>query len=120
MSTHVKILGWLYLVFGLFGLLGAVLVGLFGVGTGMLAAFDSVGAGAIVGAASVFAAVVVAIFALPAVLVGWGLLARKSWARILAIIVGVLNLINFPIGTILGVYTLWVMFQDEVKYQFNG
>ena len=23
-------------------------------------------------------------------------------------------------GALIGVYTLWVMFQDEVKYQFNG
>lgn len=120
MATHVKILGWLYLAFGAFGLFGALAVLLAGAGGGMLAAMDNPMAGLIVGGASVFAAVVVVIFVLPSLLTGWGLLTRKPWARMLAIIVGIISLINIPLGTILGVYTLWVMFQDEVKYQFNG
>jgi hypothetical protein len=37
----------------------------------------------------------------------------------LAIILAILNLIFFPIGTILGIYTLWVLFNDETKTLFE-
>ena len=40
---------------------------------------------------------------------GWGLLERRPWARVLAIVLGVLALFNFPQGTALGIYTLWVL-----------
>lgn len=44
-----------------------------------------------------------------AVFVGYSLLARKSWGRVLAIVLGVLALVKFPLGTALGIYTLWVL-----------
>ena len=43
------------------------------------------------------------------VVVGYGLLARRSWGRILAVIFGILSLIKIPFGTALGIYTLWVL-----------
>ena len=51
-------------------------------------------------------------------LAGWGLLTRKPWARILAIVVGILNLVNFPIGTAIGLYTLWVLMQPAATEYF--
>ena len=54
------------------------------------------------------------------IVAGWGLLQHKSWARILAIILGIINLVFFPIGTALGIYTLWVMFNDEAKALFEA
>ncbi len=44
---------------------------------------------------------------------GYGLLRTCRWARVLLLAVGVLNLINVPIGTLLGAYTLWVLWKDE-------
>ncbi|HKV06092.1 MAG TPA: zinc ribbon domain-containing protein [Candidatus Acidoferrales bacterium] len=43
------------------------------------------------------------------VVIGWGLLDRQPWARILGIIVGFLLLLRFPFGTAVGIYTLWVL-----------
>lgn len=40
---------------------------------------------------------------------GWGLLARQSWARMLAIILGAVSLLDLPFGTALGIYTFWVL-----------
>jgi hypothetical protein len=40
---------------------------------------------------------------------GYGLLARKPWGRILGIIAAILALFKFPLGTALGIYTLWVL-----------
>lgn len=50
---------------------------------------------------------------------GWGLLDRQPWARMLAIVMGVINLINMPFGTALGIYTLWVLLpaQSEQEYR---
>jgi phosphatidylserine synthase len=50
---------------------------------------------------------------------GIGLLTIQPWARLLAIITGVVELISFPIGTALGVYSLWVLLPQisETEYQ---
>ena len=53
------------------------------------------------------------------ILAGYGLLNYMSWARILVIILAILNLILFPIGTTIGIYSLWVMFNDETKALFE-
>lgn len=42
-------------------------------------------------------------------LTGYALLTRQPWGRVLAIVFGVLALIHFPLGTALGIYTLWVL-----------
>lgn len=36
----------------------------------------------------------------------WGLMERTPWGRILAIVVAILSLIQFPFGTALGIWTL--------------
>jgi len=50
---------------------------------------------------------------------GWGLIERRPWARMLAIVLGVLSLFDFPLGTALGIYTLWVLASSssEVEYR---
>ncbi len=53
--------------------------------------------------------------AVPSIIGGIGLLYNQKWALILVLIQGCLALINFPIGTALGVYTLWVYFEDEKR-----
>jgi len=40
---------------------------------------------------------------------GWGLLQREHWARILTIVLGFIALIHIPLGTALGIYTIWVL-----------
>ena len=42
-------------------------------------------------------------------LVGWGLQQRKTWARGFAIFMGLLALFKVPVGTAVGIYTLWVL-----------
>jgi hypothetical protein len=52
-------------------------------------------------------------------LAGWGLIERQPWARTLAIVLGVLALFHFGVGTVLGIYTLWVLLpaQSAQEYQ---
>ena len=46
-------------------------------------------------------------------------LKTRRWARILAIILSALCLVEFPVGTIFGVYTLWVMFNKRTEALFS-
>jgi hypothetical protein len=50
---------------------------------------------------------------------GWGLLQHEDWARMVALVLGFLVLVNVPIGTAIGIYTLWVLLpsQSEAEYR---
>ncbi len=50
---------------------------------------------------------------------GIGLLAYKPWARYLVIVVAALGCLNIPIGTLKGVYSLWVLLQDDTVKLFE-
>lgn len=111
MEKHVKIVAWLWILNGLWSLFlamgGLIIANLIipDSGDAVLASIGSL------------------CFFLPGIVVyvlaGYGLLNFKSWSRILVIIVAILNLILFPIGTAIGIYSLWVMFNDETKELLN-
>jgi hypothetical protein len=52
-------------------------------------------------------------------LAGWGLVEGQPWARMLAIVLGFISLLDIPFGTALGIYTLWVLLpaQSEIEYR---
>ena len=118
MHTHVKVLAILHIVFGGLGLLMALGMLLFfgGIASiiGMNAAPDeAMVAMPIVGGLGIFIAVFVALLSVPSIFAGVGLLSYRPWARILTLVLSVLNLINVPLGTALGFYGLWVLLSRE-------
>lgn len=58
------------------------------------------------------------IFSLPGLVGGIGLMNYRPWARILVLILAVLGLFNFPFGTFVGIYTLWVLLNEETAELF--
>jgi hypothetical protein len=58
--------------------------------------------------------------ALAGAIAGWGLLDRRPWARMLAIVLGVLALFDAPFGTALGVYTLWVLAPNNSETEYRS
>ena len=50
---------------------------------------------------------------------GWGLLQRRPWARMLAIVLGCISLIDMPLGTALGIYTLWVLLPAKSEAEYH-
>ena len=116
MDTHVKVLAFLYIIFGVLGTI---------VGLGLMALLSFIGvAGAasdpdawmalpILGFTGAALGAFILILSLPGIFAGIGLLKYRPWARILTIVLSALNLMNFPIGTIIGIYGLWVMLSDE-------
>jgi hypothetical protein len=51
---------------------------------------------------------------------GWGLLRREPWARVVILIVGFLALFHVPLGTALGVYTLWVLLPTQSDDEYGA
>lgn len=49
-----------------------------------------------------------------------GVLKRKSWARIVLLVISFFNLMRIPLGTALGVYTIWVLMNDETIHLFSS
>jgi hypothetical protein len=117
MRQHVPILGWCFIVYH-------SIVALIGIGVGIIVS----GAGAlsgereamfVTGSIGIAIAAFLIILALPGIITGLGLLKFRPWARILAIILGVLHLLSFPFGTALGVYTLVVLLNAEAPAIFE-
>ncbi len=59
------------------------------------------------------------ILALVYFLIGFGLLKGAGWARIVAIILAIIGLLNVPIGTIISIIILWYLFKPEIKAFFS-
>ena len=117
MEQHIKIVSIIYIIFGVLGIVAAVAVFVLGAGAGLLSGDpDAAIAG---GTCATIAAVIVAVLSLPSLIAGIGLKNRKEWARILTIVLSALNLLNFPLGTALGGYALWVLLNDQSKSYFT-
>jgi hypothetical protein len=117
MDTHVKTLGWLWIIFGVLGILGALCMGVIIAGSGFISEDETA-----ILVTSIVAAVCGGLFFLGNalnIIAGAGLLKYKSWGRILAIILGIINLLGFPVGTAIGIYTFWAMFNVETKQLFE-
>jgi predicted membrane chloride channel (bestrophin family) len=56
-----------------------------------------------------FGWVILAIRSALALVAGWGLMERTQWGRVVAIVAAFFNLLKFPFGTALGVWTLIVL-----------
>ncbi|MCJ7551638.1 MAG: hypothetical protein MUQ30_18355 [Anaerolineae bacterium] len=116
METNIKVLGWLYIVLGILGVLTGVIVLAILMGTGLITGDrDATGILLIVGV--VVCGIVTAVSA-PGIVVGIGLLKFKAWARVLALILGFLNLPGFPLGTVLGIYTFVSLLTPDAEAAF--
>ena len=125
MQTHIKVLGVLYLVLSALGLLSALFLLLaIGGAAGIVGAAaepqDAAVAIPIIGIAGTALVAMLTILSLPGLLAGWGLLKFKRWARILAVVLSILNLFNIPIGTALGIYGLWVLLSKDSEPLFTA
>jgi hypothetical protein len=122
MQTHVKVLGVLLLVKAAFLALFAIgfpffmrLIGGFAQQSGDPDAATGV---AVLGLVGTGLGVYFGVGALVWGLTGYGVLKHQSWARIAAIVLSAISLIEIPIGTALGIYGLWIMFNKETEAIF--
>ena len=111
MKNHVKALGLLYIAFGILG----ILVGYFflsaALGHGplprrMALVFSTAGFGSVL-------AFFFMLVSIPGLIAGAGLVLERKWARPFTLVLGFLNIFNIPLGTMLGLYSIWTLTRDQ-------
>jgi len=118
MKKHITILGALYIACGCLQVLIALIIFTLVVGGGVLSCDEE--AIAITSAVGSTIASFLVLLAAPGIIGGIGLLKWRRWSRILVLILGCLNLFNIPLGTALGIYTIWVLMDDETIELFRA
>lgn len=116
-EEHNKTLGTLHLVYGgLHGLAMLVVVFAFSFllyagGRGGGDAFETSFVFAIMTVVMLFSL----LLTIPSFVAGYGLLKRKSWAKLWGMIAGVIAGMSFPLGTALCVYSFWFLIGEGGK-----
>lgn len=123
-EEHNKTLGILHLVYGGLHILMMLMMSLFLVPFLFLSrspgkSGDPAGE-AFVFVILIFVGVFTLLFSIPSFVAGFGMLKRKSWAKIWAMIAGGLAGMSFPLGTALCVYTFWFLFSGGGKELYDG
>ena len=117
MREHVKVVAALRIGMSILVLVGAALLFVSVVGGGLLSGDrDAIRITSIVGTV---VAAFLALLAVPGIVAGVGLLRHRNWARILSLVLSIFDLLAFPIGTIIAVYSIWILVQREVEVLFG-
>lgn len=103
----IKALGWIHVVVGALGLIGVLFIVAV---IAMSPDKESRAPGMILPPLFLLSA----IWFLPSLVGGVGLLAMQPWARLMMIVVSGLYVLLLPIGTPLGVFGLWVLLRSGV------
>jgi hypothetical protein len=118
MQQHVRILGWLFIVYSaIIDVIALIVLAVLG-GAGALSGDRQ--AFMVTGAVGVGIAIFLFLISIPGILAGLGLLKYQQWARILALVLAVLHLFSIPIGTALGIYAFWVLLNPQVTPLFEA
>jgi hypothetical protein len=118
MECHKRVVGILYIVTGVLQFIGMLLLSVL---ISSLIPFiaDNAEENArwvfdwLVPFINIIAAIVIIFFSIPSVVGGAALLQGKSWALTVLLILGCFKLFSFPIGTAIGIYTIWVYAEDK-------
>jgi hypothetical protein len=125
MSAHVDFVGILFIIWGLLTALVGLSTLALGVGAVALIASASRGGGGGQVAAGLTAA---AFTTLALIAIAWGaahvavgvpVRRRKPFARLVALMLGSVDLLLLPYGTALGIYALWVLLNEDGKKMFQ-
>jgi len=118
MEKHAQLIGILWIVYGALSLLGGAVVVIVLMAVSYVPDMGDVGpdvlriVGLSVGA-------FLFILAIPKIIGGLGLLKHNEWARILLMILSFLSLLNIPLGTALGIYSLVYLMKPEMITLFK-
>lgn len=125
MASQVDFVGVLFIVWGVLTTLVGVSTLALGVGAAAIIASASRGgrgaqlAAGLTAVAFTTLAVIAIVWGVGHILIGIPLRRRRPWARLLALMLGSVDLLLLPYGTALGCYTLWVLLNEEAKKLFG-
>ncbi len=118
MKQHIKTLGLLWIVYGALGILAAIIIFMLLFGLSYIP--EDIEGPIILRAVALGTSILIAVLSLPEIFAGIGLLRCREWGRILTLVVSFLNLLWFPFGTALSIYSLIVLFNPEAAPLFAG
>ncbi|UCE40432.1 MAG: hypothetical protein JSV17_13350 [Candidatus Aminicenantes bacterium] len=118
MEKHVTFVAVINIAFGFLGIFIGLVLFVVLIGTGIISHDpETMKITTIVG-------VVIACFliltSIPEIIGGFGLLKRRPWARVLILVIAVIDLMFIPVGTLIGIYALWVMLQEDTAKLFQA
>lgn len=117
MEKHVSVVAALQIGLSIFGIIVGVVILLI---LSMVGSFTGdPQAGFILRLIGSIAAVFFFVMSVPGIIAGIGLMRHKEWARILTLVLSVIGLMNFPLGTAVGIYSIWALVQDDVLSIFR-
>ena len=120
MEQHVKIVAILNIVLGALGVCIALAMLLFFGGLAAVEESEAQTGDPVLGLVGAVVFFVIAVFSVPSLISGVGLLKFRGWARPLTVVVSALNLLSIPFGTIVGIYGLWVLLNKETGPLFQA
>lgn len=119
MDQHFNIVAYLNIAYGALIAAAALLVGsIFSMISGFSGAEITADEARILNSIGGFVAFGLLALSLPYFLTGYGILKRLNWGRILGIILGAFALLSIPIGTALGIYSIWALTRPEAQEDF--
>lgn len=119
MKKHVTIVGAIHIGFGFLGLIAAI-AAFFALRFAMGFVNNEEVPTMVLRILSISVPLLIGFMSTLGLVGGIGLLSFLPWARYLVIIVAALGCLNIPIGTLKGVYSLWVLLQDETIKLFEN
>jgi hypothetical protein len=122
MDKHIQVIGILWIVFGVIGLCLGLLVLFVLLGVSFIPSimdFEPLAPG-ILRVIAFFVSTFFALFGLPKIIAGIGLLRKREWARIMTLVLSFLELWNIPFGLALAVYSMVILFKPETIKLFNS
>ncbi|OFX63722.1 MAG: hypothetical protein A2066_12135 [Bacteroidetes bacterium GWB2_41_8] len=117
MEKHINIIAALQIGLSIFNLLVALLI--FTVLKLVGGFVDDANANTILSIIADVFAIVLIIISVPGILAGMGLYKRKEWARILTLVLSIIEIFSFPFGTAIGIYSIWALIQPETVAAFG-
>ncbi|MBR9999364.1 MAG: hypothetical protein KFF73_10355 [Cyclobacteriaceae bacterium] len=112
-KTHLKILGAIFIAFGVINLMAGIT---------FLAAVNIVNIfideAEVIQAVSIFSRLIggiLVVSSVPGIIAGIGYIQERNWSKNLGLVMGIIYLLFIPVGTIIGIYTIWLSSQAVIK-----
>lgn len=120
MRVHFDVLGWLYVLVGVMGVVTGASLGVLAVGMAVVTGDPVPG---LIGHPIVrlffVGGTVLGVAGAAMIAIGRALGRRRQGGRRAALVAAVVNLAVLPFGTALGIYTYWVLVNDEARLAFG-
>ncbi len=116
LTRRIDLVGYLHVGYGMvLLLLSAVVILTVTFGSVLLPSVAAWAAGL---GASITTGLILASIGLPSMVAGALLVRRTSWSRAVVILLSVVDLFSFPVGTALGAFSLWILLKDGARLEF--